>query len=61
MCDKPRDQTGCEDLRGWVISDKINFSRAKSKLKEFFFLESSFNELCESLVEKEEEEEQLFR
>lgn len=36
---KPRDQTGCEELKGQVISDKINFSRGKSKTKQnsFFF------------------------
>lgn len=53
MCNKPRDQTGREDRRGQVISDKINFSKGKSKLKEFFFfLENSYNELCESVVER---------
>lgn len=39
-------------MRGQVLSDKINFSRGKSKRKELF-LENSYNEWCQSVVERE--------
>lgn len=45
---KPRDQTGCRELKGQVISDKINFSRGKNKA---FFFQDLYNKLCKSMVE----------
>lgn len=43
VCNKPRDQTGCKELKRQVISNKMNFSRGKSKTKQvvcfFFFFE----------------------
>lgn len=37
VCNKPRDQTDCKELKGQVISNKMNFSRGKSKTKQVGF------------------------